>query len=1468
MLEPTTCSVSLPQGKKASAAPSPEVEKYETDADATLAEADWIDQLITGVQMKEAGIDVKALQNKSVTITPIIQVTKAHDRSFLRFTGGSYTMKSVEQEDGTYKEVFTSYGSNKGLIGIRHAGADGASSEKFIIHNGYGTGKEGTGVGAAGTGIYNKIPNINTARFAGGGSVTDPDTDHVFIRLQIRTKDTEARIIGVIFGDGQKFSVDAEGNCTAGFDESQYQYESDVPDETDVAPLTVKEKLEANLAAAKEIKKSDCIDEASWNILQDTITDAENVLDTANDETLSQIQIIIEQKIVAATSKNRMGLKSSIEYCSNLNANDYTEATFSKLQPAIETATAAFNDTTKTDLEYKDARDDLEIVRTKLAKNPTTDQGKAKTFRVLTKDEVVKEMGAGTNLGNTFDGGLNNATETSWQPYKTTKEYIKALHDAGYNTVRIPVTWNGYINDDYTIKEEWISRVQEVVDYCIDQDMYCILNIHHDGAKNHDKRGDNEICWLDTYAYDIESVYQKYEGVWNTIANRFKDYDEHLIFEGMNEVTDAHGTATNEDTKVLNCLNQLFVNTVRATGSNNAKRWLGITGRFATFSTGTTMPEDTLVAAGIDTTRLMFAVHIYKDNTATRWSYDSLKTWESSLHSSVNNVAKLDPNMPVYVGEYGVRIQAQPGSETGYNNVERALNYEVCTAIAKYYNAVNVVWDQGAGDYNREEIETGLFTDWNRPALKPYFEDTVQALIRGTYDSYTEDNVLDIMTAIYKSYGHETVENNDISTNPEIAKATTMTLDKTSVVLTAGEWDQIKATTDTAKDIVLWSTDDDSIATVSQGKIRAKKMGITTIHAYTQSGSVKEDVQVVVSSSGEETSTAIEVKKSSFELEIKDSAQIEAILTPSDSQDEISYRSSNPEIASVSKTGKITAVKSGSTYITVSSASGVTTIVKVVVLPNNDGSQVDVTMNILYGSGIEEKSQPITLTEDKQYTVSYDLTTELSEDGEKAGITKIADLTAIYLKDTSNDRKVTSAKIRYDKLLVNDTEIPLNMQNEAKKEGITVDEDGFKNLLKTSGELDSNTPVNAWDPCAAEAGLNISSSSHTASFKDIENPTKVTLTFTIKDLEFVSGLDKINPATKIASVTEQKIVIPKVGESKEIVLTLSPSNTDSEMTFFSADSSIINVSNEAVRADKDGKVSIKLTAMSTGITTIAGITENGLQVVYTVGVGNMEAASLPNPTNIIPDGIPAEPCDSYSPTPGENPSGSPSPTPGGNSSSSPSPTPEGNPSSSPSKAPEGKPSSSPSPVPGSNPSNSPAQAKDTVKVAKNSIIVAAGKSAKITLTTTGTANLSVKTSNNKVKASISGNTLLISVDKKATKGASYNITVTRGSASAVIKLTVRNKAKAVKAAKTKATIKKKGKTTTLTIKVTKAENKKKAVTDKISVKFSKKKIAKVASIKKAKGKITIKIKGLKKGNTNVKVKVGSKSAKAIQLTVK
>ena len=205
-----------------------------------------------------------------------------------------------------------------------------------------------------------------------------------------------------------------------------------------------------------------------------------------------------------------------------MKEGDYSNKdTFAKLADAITTAEKAYTNVSDTRLNYKAARDTLEKVRVALTKNVSTESSNPKTFRILDKKTVIKEMGAGINLGNTMDGGLYDSSETGWQAYKTTKDYIKALHDAGYNTVRIPVTWGSHINDDYTIDEAWINRVQEIVDYCVDQDMYAIVNIHHDGAANHDDRGNNTpACWLDTYSQNIEKVYQKYEGVWNTIAKK------------------------------------------------------------------------------------------------------------------------------------------------------------------------------------------------------------------------------------------------------------------------------------------------------------------------------------------------------------------------------------------------------------------------------------------------------------------------------------------------------------------------------------------------------------------------------------------------------------------------------------------------------------------------------------------------------------------------------------------------------------------------------------------------------------------------------------------------------------------------------------------------------------------------------------------------------------------------------------
>lgn len=1411
-------------------------------------------------------------------ITVYAKITKSSVFSRIKISGGNIT-------DGAENVT-----SNKELIGIENTtnekeqastGGSGLKNNATYLHSGWGTtGGYGSGMGEKGTGIYKFAESGLTKGAPSGfkeGTQESAANDTQGMWLRRMSKDVEGYICGIKFGSVGSVTISEPNNqgevtVTEGFDESKV--ESTAKDKSDEKPKSdaeikseTEDELWAQLRKAKRIKKEDCLSEELYNDLQSKITAGQAALDAA-DATADSLTTALKNlnaAINSATSEAPLGLKKAIEYCEGLKEADYSAESFAKLAPAIAAAKEVYAVSgTKTDDELKAARDALEAVRVALVPKMSDAASNPKDFRILGKKDVVREMGAGINLGNTMDGGLYEVTETSWQAYKTTKAYIKALHDAGYNTVRIPVTWGAHINEDFTIKEAWINRVQEIVDYCVDQDMYAIINIHHDGAANHDDRGNNTpACWLDTYQWDIEKVYQKYQGVWKTIANRFKDYDEHLIFESMNEVTDAHKLASgqkNEDDKVLNALNQLFINTVRATGSNNTKRWLAITGRFATTAAITTMPEDTLADMGeVGTTRLMFSVHIYKGNSQVRWTYDDLKAWQNSLSSSIANAGKLDKNMPLYVGEYGVRTQVQSGSATGFNNAERALNYESCASVSDMYGAVPIVWDQGTQNYLNVKTETGIFTDWDRPSLKPVYDDVVHATIRGTYEGAQGRDAGTIMKDVYKSYGHVDEKNNDISKDPEIAPATDITLSATSLSMKAGEWTTVTAESNSARDMVIWSTDDDAVATVSRGKIHAKGTGITTIHVTTQLSNVVKDIKVIVASSGKETATAIKTDKPYYEITEGDTVDIKTTLTPEDSKDAITYTSSNTEIATVSSSGKITAENPGTTYIIASAASGVSTIATVKVNRKGAANTVSATLNLMFGSGLVEKSAPVTMTGDGQYTVTYDLAKDLSEEGKKANISKLEKLISVYLLDTNTLKPVvSSAKIRYDKLIVNDKELTLKTPEELKamyeknKIEVEVGEDGcFKNLLKASGQLDSNDPINGWDGCVVtDDDVTIDSKDHVVSFKNIDNPTKISLTFTIKDMKFFPLKEKTKEATELKGVTDSKFVLPAAGDTKEIELAITPADSDSEVTFYSTNSSVVAVNNSKVMVDAEGKIKINVTALSEGTATIVAITENGLKVFFSVGVGNMQVGDLEDPKDPTPPGLDGSEVPDPSVTP------DPSATPDSSAAPDPSATPDSSATPAPSKTPD--PNATPKPSTTPNPNGNGNGSSTNVTVAKKSVIIAAGKTVSVGFKAPSTPT--VKSSNKKIAtAKVKGTKIAISVPKKATKGSTAKITVKSGTKSAVIKVTVKNPAKKIKAAKKTLSVKKK-KSVTAKFKIT-ATNKKKAAADTIKVTSKKKKIAKVVKYSVKKGKATVKIKGLKKGKTTITLKIGKKSAK-------
>jgi len=185
-------------------------------------------------------------------------------------------------------------------------------------------------------------------------------------------------------------------------------------------------------------------------------------------------------------------------------------------------------------------------------------------IRDIPSTELVKEIETGWNLGNTFDA----PDETAWGNPATATELMKFLKEAGFDAVRVPVTWGKHMGDGYAVEEEWLDRVAEVVGYVLDSDMYCILNSHHEEwlfpDEAHENRNSEQLAAL-----------------WKQIAERFADCDEKLIFEGMNEPR-LRGTpnewngGTDESRAVVNRLNAVFVKTIRDSGGNNKLRHLMI----------------------------------------------------------------------------------------------------------------------------------------------------------------------------------------------------------------------------------------------------------------------------------------------------------------------------------------------------------------------------------------------------------------------------------------------------------------------------------------------------------------------------------------------------------------------------------------------------------------------------------------------------------------------------------------------------------------------------------------------------------------------------------------------------------------------------------------------------------------------------------------------------------------------------
>lgn len=438
-------------------------------------------------------------------------------------------------------------------------------------------------------------------------------------------------------------------------------------------------------------------------------------------------------------------------------------------------------------------------------------------FDELSAEEITVQMGAGWNLGNQLEAALNGKSyETAWGNPVITPELLQFVKAQGFSTVRIPVSYLSHIGtkeSGYEIEETWMIRVNQVVDYAIDAGLYVIINVHGDGY------GTVEGGWLLPFEQNQEEILEKYEAVWRQIAERFKDYDEHLIFESMNEVGSERSCSA-AIYKNLNAYNQTFLDTIRQTGGNNDKRWVLIPGYNTnidktTDNSGFAIPEDTYLSSEVPAGehRIMISVHYYDpwsfcggdNDEATQWGVDadSAKTanWgdEAYMEQQFEKLYQKfsSKGYPVIIGEYGSIDKSHADDQSTQFRAYFAA--KVCEKAIKY-GLVPVYWDNG---YNGK-YGFGLF---HRKKVEVTQPEIIEAII-GAFDT-----------------GEASAD----------GTATGITLSADTLELTeAAGSEQLTATLTPSDctDRIVWSSSDDGVATVSSdGVVRPNGEGTAVITA-------------------------------------------------------------------------------------------------------------------------------------------------------------------------------------------------------------------------------------------------------------------------------------------------------------------------------------------------------------------------------------------------------------------------------------------------------------------------------------------------------------------------------------------------------------------------------------------------------------------------------------------------------------
>ena len=304
--------------------------------------------------------------------------------------------------------------------------------------------------------------------------------------------------------------------------------------------------------------------------------------------------------------------------------------------------------------------------------------------------KFAQSLGRGWNLGNTLEAcekfsseKMGLESETMWGNPETTKELLQYVKDCGFDSIRLPVTWAQHLGDapDYTIDKEWLDRVNTVVDWCYELDMKVIINVHHDDA-----------FWLITDNAHKAEATDILTKIWAQLCERFKDYDENLVFETMNEPRVANAEdewyGNDESREVVNHLNFAALETIRSGGGYNATRYVMI----PTYA-ASGLPENVNALKLPDDDRVMISVHYYYGTAHQSEFKDAEKAWGNisklELYKILRNIheAYIDKGYGVVLGEFGY---------TDRDNIENlATNTRFYVELAEKLGFSCLVWDNG-----------------------------------------------------------------------------------------------------------------------------------------------------------------------------------------------------------------------------------------------------------------------------------------------------------------------------------------------------------------------------------------------------------------------------------------------------------------------------------------------------------------------------------------------------------------------------------------------------------------------------------------------------------------------------------------------------------------------------------------------------------------------------------------------------